>query len=120
MVVDDEWYILDAVTMVLEMKGFEVFAYSDAKGLIENIKEHKPDVVLLDVQLGGFDGRHLCKSIKDLEEHSHIPVLLFSANKHYKSSVTEFMCDDFIEKPFNIDYFLSRVAFHAKKNEVDI
>ena len=113
MVVDDEEMILEVVTIILKKKGYEVIALSNPLNLLQKIEEHKPDVILLDVQMGEYDGKHLCQSIKEMKEHAHRPVLLFSANKLYKDDIKKFQCDDFIEKPFSIDYFISRINHHA-------
>ncbi len=116
MVVDDEKDILEVVAIVLQMKGFEVIAYDNADHLLEKLEEEKPDVILLDVQLGSYDGRQLCKSIKEVKEYAHIPVILFSANNHYKLDLEKCQCVDFIEKPFDINHFVSRINHYAQQH----
>ncbi len=115
MVVDDENDILEVIAIILKMRGFEVVTFNNAENLLERIKQTKPDLVLLDVQLGSYDGRQLCKNIKEVEEHTHLPVILFSANKLYEPDLEKSQCNDFIEKPFEVDYFISRITHHTQQ-----
>ena len=102
LVVDDDKDILDLVSLILNIHGFEPIPFTSGYGFIEKVMEVKPKIILLDVQLGDFDGRILCKQIKEIKEHSGIPVILFSANVLYAKNVQEYLCDDFIEKPFDV------------------
>ena len=102
MVVDDDDDILDVISVILEIHGYEAITISTGKNLIEKVKEFKPKVILLDVQLGNLEGRFLCKEIKQIEEHATIPIILFSANIAYVKDEKEYLCDDFIAKPFEV------------------
>ncbi len=112
MVVDDDTDILDIVSLILNKHGYEPVTFTSAQGFIEKVMQVKPKVILLDVQLGGFDGRILCKQIKEIEEHAAIPVILFSANVNYAKNVKEYLCDDFIEKPFEILSLIEMINKH--------
>ena len=98
LIVDDNEDILEVVSIVLENHGFEPVLLNSSHNIIDRISEVKPDVILLDVHLGAIDGRLLCKQIKEIEEHSAIPIILFSANLQHSHNVKEYLCDDFIER----------------------
>ncbi len=117
LVIDDDTDILKVVTLLLQMKGFEVLTFNDAHNILSNIETIQPDAILLDVQLGSSDGRHVCKQIKEVESFCHIPVILFSANNDYSNDVATCLADDFIEKPFDIHFFLNKIA-HYTQNSV--
>lgn len=113
LIVDDNKDILEVVSIVLENHGYEPVLLDSSHNIIERINELKPNVILLDVHLGSIDGRVLCKQIKEIEEHAAIPIILFSANIQHGDNVKEYLCDDFIEKPFEIASFIEMIGKHS-------
>jgi len=109
MVVDDDRDILEVVSVILKMQGMEPIPINNADGLLAKVRQLKPDVVLLDVQLGGHDGRHLCKEMKEVEECANTIVILFSANNRYRDNIHDYLCDDFIEKPFDMQELVAKI-----------
>ena len=109
MVIDDDDSIRDVVSIILESHGYEPILLNSSHNIIEKIAKHKPKVILLDVHLSGSDSRILCKEIKEIEEHSKIPIILFSANGAYANSVKDYLCDDFIEKPFELTSLMGMI-----------
>lgn len=110
MVVDDSLDILEVITMVLEMEGFEVLGIPDGLHFSSSFVDFEPDLVLLDVMLGEVDGRDLCNFIKSSKVTSHIPVIMISAS-HGMKNMEGYTCrpDDFIAKPFDIYDLVDRV-----------
>ncbi len=116
LIIDDDTDILYVVGIILGKNGFEAVTFSSPPpNLVEEIIQINPAVILLDVQLGGYDGRALGKQIKEVKKLMHIPVVLFSANNHFKYDVTAYLCDDFIEKPFAVDFFLDKIRYYVQK-----
>jgi len=116
LIIDDDTDILYVVGIILGKNGFEAVTFnSPPPNLVEEIIQINPAVILLDVQLGGYDGRALGKQIKEVKKLMHIPVVLFSANNHFKYDVTAYLCDDFIEKPFAVDFFLDKIRYYVQK-----
>ena len=109
--VDDDNDILEVLKYILEDSGYEVETLSNGYNLFSTIREHQPDLILLDIMLGGLDGRELCKHLKAGKETHNIPVILISAS-HYVSPNTSHQGggpDDFIAKPFDIDVLLRSI-----------
>lgn len=116
LVVDDDIDILFIVDFILKRNGFDVMAFNDPTNcFVEIVNQVKPAVILLDIQLGAYDGRILCKQVKEIEKHALIPVILFSANHHSRRMVQESLCNEFIEKPFDIDFLVKKISFYAQK-----
>jgi len=111
LVVDDDLDILEVLKFLLRKNGYEVILLSEAKKVIETVKENKPDIVLLDINLSGYDGREICKYLKETM-NVKIPVVLFSANISYKSSYKEYGADEFLEKPFEVKKLLHLLRDH--------
>jgi DNA-binding response OmpR family regulator len=109
--VDDDNDILEVLRYILEDSGYKVETLSNGYNLFSTIRAHQPDLILLDIMLGGLDGRELCKHLKAGKETHDIPVILVSAS-HYVAagSLNQEGCpDDFIAKPFDIDVLLRSI-----------
>jgi DNA-binding response OmpR family regulator len=105
--VDDDRDILEVLQFILEDSGYAVETLCDGRHLFDKIKSHNPDLILLDIMLGGLDGRDLCKDVKAKLETRDIPVILLSATHdidYSKHSVGR--PNAFVAKPFDIDQLL--------------
>lgn len=109
MVIDDEPDILEVVSYLLDAYGYKAVTLDNGRNVLENVGSTNPALILLDIQLGNEDGRYLCKQIKETKEYSQIPIILFSANHHYQNGIEQYLCNDFIEKPFEIAFLLDKV-----------
>ena len=108
--VDDDSDILEVLQFILEDSGYEVDTLNDGHYLFEKIKDHTPDLILLDVMLGGLDGRELCKNVKSRDETHDIPVILVSASHNLKDTLSQKGAPDaFIAKPFDINELLDTI-----------
>ncbi|SFH40224.1 response regulator [Pedobacter insulae] len=107
-VADDDPGILDAVSMVLEMEGYEVSTTLNGNTVLTQAE--LPHVYILDIWMSGSDGRELCQKLKNDERTMHIPVILISASNDLKRSAETAGADDFLAKPFEIDALLQKIA----------
>lgn len=109
LVVDDDTDILGLVEIMLHSNNYDVKAISRWEEINSTLHNFKPDLVLLDVSLGGADGREICKSIKSDKETKNLPVILFSANPEMGKFIEDCCAQSFIPKPFEIKYLLSTI-----------
>ena len=109
LVIDDDVDILSVMEILLSMKGFNVETIANGDNAVSKIENFAPDLVLLDVLISGFDGRAICKEIKSNDKTRHIPIIMFSAHPGAAATIKDYGADDFISKPFDVDYLLSRV-----------
>lgn len=113
LVVDDNLDILNLVQMILKNNGFEVLASPKGGDVLANTETFAPQVILLDVFLSGYDGREICKCLKENEKTKNIPVIMFSA--HSKSDdLMGCKADDFIAKPFDVKELVSKLKWRAE------
>jgi len=108
MIADDDPGIVDVLTLMLEDAGYEVETTDDGQ-TVKDIKEHLPDLILLDIWMAGYDGRDICKYLKSQELTKHIPLIIISANKDAEGIAKDAGADDFIAKPFEMEDFLAMV-----------
>ncbi|MCZ4242658.1 response regulator [Pedobacter punctiformis] len=108
LIADDDEGIVDAVTMILEVMGYEVEHTYDGGTVIDAVKS-KPDLIMLDIWMSGHDGRDICKALKNNPDYKEIPILMISASRDIKQSALDAGANDFMEKPFEMDSLLNKV-----------
>ena len=120
MIVDDDPDANFNLKAVLENSGFKVIFYYDGESALEELKEEKPDMVLLDVMMPGMSGYDVCETIKNDPETSHIPVIMLTA-KDTGDDVEMALkkkADWFVAKPYDNKYLLGKInQFIAKKGK---
>ena len=108
LVIDDNIDILHLVELILKNNGFEVLASPKGGEVLTNTVKFSPQVILLDVYLSGYDGRDICRELKQNSKTKDIPVIMFSA--HTKQDVIkECNADDFIAKPFEVKELVEKI-----------
>lgn len=108
--IDDNPAILDVLNEILSFEGYEVVTISDGRKVFDTVEQVHPDLILLDVMLDNLDGREICRAIKNNRMFSGIPVIMISATHDLKSLLDQPGApDDFIAKPFDIYYLISKV-----------
>ncbi len=109
LVLDDDHDIATVVTMLLDDSGYKSRCITNHKKLEETLLSYEPEVLILDISLGGVDGRDLCKKIKEGDYGDHIRVILFSANRDASKHYKDYKADAFIPKPFDTKQLIKTV-----------
>ena len=102
LIADDEGASRELMSEILRASGYEVIGLADGGRLLEQVAARRPDLVLLDVMLGGADGRELCRRIKADPELGGIPIVLTSAMDEEDVNWRECGADAFRRKAANI------------------
>lgn len=116
LIVDDDPDFVNAVSMILKSKKYEVaIAYDGTEGLAK-VKGERPDLIVLDVMMPGKDGYAVCKELKADPQWSQIPVLLLTAVASHVATTRyttemglETEADDYLDKPVEPDVLVKRV-----------
>lgn len=108
LVIDDEIQIRRLLKIGLEDSGYSVFDAEDGKRGIQELINHKPSIVLLDLGLPDEDGLIVLKKIR---EFSDVPVIILSVRNSEKDIIAalDSGANDYITKPFNIGELLARI-----------
>jgi PAS domain S-box-containing protein len=112
LVVDDDPAILQVFSQILRTAGYEVREASTGRQGLQQTREHRPDLVLLDVVLPDMRGVEVCRQIKADAALPDIFVVLFSGEATgpaHKVVGLDTGADDYITKPVNPDEFLARI-----------
>jgi DNA-binding response OmpR family regulator len=106
LVVDDEAEIRRMLTHLLSRAGFRVLEAEKGMVALRMVREHAPDLIVLDAMLPEVHGFEIARRIKNSERYRHIPIIMVSAvyrGWRYAEDVKQsFGVDHFIEKPFRI------------------
>jgi CheY-like chemotaxis protein len=118
LVIDDNTDILQVVELILKSNGMEVEAVSDGNEAIERVGRFHPDLVLMDVYVGGVDGREICMQLKANRDTHNIPVIMFSAQSN-QAEANDCHAEDFLGKPFEVTDLMGKINYqlsHAISN----
>lgn len=107
--VEDDKAIREFLVIFLESENYDVRSFSSVNEFLSRDHNDIPDLYLFDVMLPDGSGIDLCKEIKHSNINIGVPVIIMSA--HANLSQMKDLCDpdDFIPKPFDIDYVLNRI-----------
>ncbi|MBZ4334703.1 response regulator [Corallococcus sp. AS-1-12] len=114
MVVDDDPEAVRALSQVLVSDAVEVVGLENAYGLLDALAQHRPDLLLLDVQMPGPSGFDLCRILRLTPEWQDLPILLITAQVGLEFRLAAFQAgaDDYLAKPVLKEELRARV--HAR------
>jgi DNA-binding response OmpR family regulator len=106
-------YIRDILQFILEEEQYVVSMLTLSSEVVERIKSFNPDVVMLDYKISGKESVETCRKIK--QRYPGITVLALSCNPMIPQVYKLAGFDDYIEKPFELDHFISLIGKHTKQ-----
>ena len=117
LVVDDEVDLVETVRFPLEIEGYNVLVAYNGEEALNQARKENPDLILLDLMLPKLDGYKVCRLLKFDERYKHIPILMLTAKTQEQDKVLgmETGADEYITKPFEMDYLLKKVKEYLNK-----
>ncbi|NOK63116.1 MAG: Adenylate cyclase [Chloroflexi bacterium AL-W] len=111
LVVDDEIAIVELLSRFLTREGHQVITATNGVEALEKVRQHPPDLILLDVVMPGMDGFTLCQQLKENEETALIPITMLTGQDDYgyRTRGIESGADDFLSKPFEPSILRARI-----------
>jgi two-component system OmpR family response regulator len=119
LVVDDEPNIADLVATALRYEGFEVETTATGRGAVDAVREHSPQLVILDVMLPDVDGFAVQERLR--HDGRRVPVLFLTARDAVEDRVRGLTLggDDYLTKPFSIEELIARVRAILRRTRPD-
>jgi two-component system cell cycle response regulator len=119
LIADDSLVVRAVVRSDLEEEGYLVIEAGDGPAAVALCRQHRPDVVLLDVEMPGLDGHQVLKQLKADVELAKIPVVFLTGRTSTDDIVAGLRggAHDYLKKPFESAELLARVgsAVHVKQ-----
>jgi len=101
LIVDDEHDLNDYLAHLVQVRGFEpVQIYSGAR-VLDAVREHRPELILLDLMLPDVDGFTVCEQLKRNRETNLIPVLMVTAlnDSNHRAQGVRVGANGYLSKP---------------------
>ncbi len=123
LLVDDEQINLDFFELMLSRLGFVIYRAENGREALDSVRQHSPDLVILDNIMPVMSGWEFTRLLKFGEEFSpwrETPVIMFSALDDVKNKIEGFELgvDDYITKPFNFAEVLARIKAVLRTHEL--
>jgi len=90
LIIDDQPFFITMQQNMLQRQGYRVVSASNGAEGLAQAKKHKPDIILLDVEMPGVDGIEVCRQMKGDPELKHIPVIILTATQDPKLNERSF------------------------------
>ena len=110
--IEDEPEMIDLVKLILSRKGYQVVGATGGREGLDVVRQHVPDLVLLDLMMPDIDGWDVYQQIRADEETQHIPVIVVTAKAQNIDKVLGLhiaKVNDYISKPFSPQELVSSI-----------
>jgi two-component system cell cycle response regulator DivK len=114
LIVEDNELNMKLFHDLLDSQGYQTLQTREGLQALALARLHKPDLILMDIQLPEISGLEVTKWLKDDEELSHIPVVAVTAfaMKGDEERIRQGGCEAYISKPISVMHFLDVVRKH--------
>ncbi|MDT8307675.1 MAG: hybrid sensor histidine kinase/response regulator [Anaerolineae bacterium] len=110
------------VSRVLEPAGFDVFLADEGLAGINLARDVQPDLILMDINLPGLNGREITTRLRGLPYFAGVPIIALTANtsSQHRERALAAGCDGYLTKPIDVATFRSEIkAFlHGRREEL--
>lgn len=116
LVVDDEPRMVQFVKMNLDLEGYITIEANDGFMALEKVRDHGPDLVLLDVEMPGMDGFTTLKRLREISDAAVI-MLTVRSDEEDRIKGLDLGADDYVTKPFSPRELSSRIRAVLRRFE---
>ncbi|MBE9503058.1 MAG: response regulator [Proteobacteria bacterium] len=115
LIVEDEKDTVELLKYNLEKEGYKTEVAYNGEDALKAYKQHRPDLVLLDIMMPGIDGWEVCRELR--RKNRSIPVIMLTALSTEDERIKGLTigADDYIPKPFSVRELLLKVKRFAEK-----
>ena len=105
LIVEDDETLADLLAEILQRRGFDTTVLHQGGHAAEWIRQHQPDLVLLDLMLPDRDGFSICREVKLDRQTNLTPIVMVTAMARHEDQVSGLAvgANEYITKPFTID-----------------
>ncbi len=114
LVVDDEEHIRLLYSEELSEAGHDVITAADGRKLVERIDKEKPDLIILDIKMVGYNGLDLLQEIRN--KFYNLPVILCTAYDTFKDDTKAIAADFYVIKSFDLTELKKKIVMALEAN----
>ena len=116
LIVEDNELNMKLFHDLLDSQGYDTLQTREGLQALALAREHRPDLILMDIQLPEISGREVTKWLKEDDELAHIPVIAVTAfaMKGDEERIRDGGCEAYISKPISVMNFLDTVRKHLQ------
>lgn len=116
LIVEDNELNMKLFHDLLEAHGIGTIETRNGNDVLKIAKEHKPDLILMDIQLPEVSGLDVTRWLKDDPDLRDIPVIAVTAfaMKGDEQKIRDGGCEDYISKPISVTHFIEVIEKHLK------
>jgi two-component system, OmpR family, response regulator len=116
LVVDDEPSIVDVLCMGLRHHGYEVTAAATGTEALQQARDWRPHVIVLDVMLPDIDGFDVARRLA--AQRTTVPILFLSARDHTADKIRGLTIggEDYVTKPFSLEEVVARLRVILRRS----
>ncbi|WP_272005013.1 response regulator transcription factor [Roseovarius sp. ZX-A-9] len=120
LIAEDEPAILDPLSFILELAGWQVASVTDGEAALIEVQRQKPRLLLLDIMLPKLSGLDVLRILRGEPRLADIPVLIVTARGQSRDRglALDLKADGFITKPFDNDELIEEVRRLLALNSV--
>lgn len=111
MVIDDEEHVRMLYTEELQQLGYAVVGSDGSGNPLLLVAEHKPDLIILDIKLGGKSGLDILQTIR--LQHPKLPIILSSAYDSFRFDMKSVAADAYVVKSYDSTELMEKVKKFA-------
>jgi len=111
LVVEDDRDISELITYNLQREDYDIYCLYEGGGVVEYVRQRKPDSIILDLMLPQVDGLEICRTLKNDPTTKGIPIIMLTAKGEEADVVVglQMGADDYIPKPFSPKILVARI-----------
>ena len=111
LIVEDNELNMKLFHDLLDAQGYKTLQTREGLQALTIAREHRPDLILMDIQLPEISGLEVTKWLKEDDELRHIPVVSVTAfaMKGDEERIREGGCEAYISKPISVSHFLDTI-----------
>jgi two-component system OmpR family response regulator len=117
LIVDDEVGVRELLTDALGFAGFDTVGAKDGMGALTLIRKHKPDLLIIDINMPVMDGFELLERVR--ASKNQVPAIMLTARKD-RTDISRGLrlgADDYVTKPFGLEELLLRVQAILRRSQ---
>ena len=112
MIVEDNDLNMKLFSDLLQANGYDTVQAKDGRDVMSLARDHRPDLIVMDIQLPGISGLDITKTIKadDLLKETPVIAVTAFAMKGDEEKIRDAGCDAYISKPISVPIFMETVS----------